>query len=252
MFDTHVHLNDAKLYKDLDEHIKNAKSVGVNRMMVIGYDVESSKLAIEIAYKYDFVYAAIGVHPSEFKEDRNYVKEIENLICDKVVCIGEIGLDYYWNDNKEVQKKYFRDFIDLAYKYNLPICIHCREAINDTLEIIKEKKDSIVKGIMHCYAGSKEMVKDFVENKMYLSFGGVLTFKNGRKMVESFLATPLDRILIETDCPYLTPEPYRGKLNTPSHVTLVVDKMAELLNISREEVIKITTDNAKRVLNINE
>lgn len=253
MFDTHVHLNDAKLYGDLDLHIREAKENGVNRMMVIGYDVESSKLAVEIASKYAFVYAAIGVHPSEFKEEnRDYVKEIEALINDRVVCIGEIGLDYYWNDNKEVQKRYFKEFIDLAYKYNLPICIHCREAISDTLEIIKEKQDSIIKGIMHCYAGSKEMVKDFVDNKMYLSFGGVLTFKNGRKMVESFLSTPKDRILVETDCPYLTPEPYRGKLNSPKYVTLVVDKMAELLNISREEVINITTDNAKRVLNINE
>ena len=253
MFDTHVHLNDPSLYQDLDKHIKEAKENGVNKMMVIGYDIESSKLAVEIASKYDFVYAAIGVHPSEFKDlSINYVKEIESLINERVVCIGEIGLDYHWSDDKDTQKHYFIEFIKLAYKYNLPICIHCRDALNDTLEIIKENHKIITKGIMHCYAGSKEMVKEFIDNKMYLSFGGVLTFKNGRRMQESLLVTPKDKILIETDCPYLTPEPFRGKQNSPKYVELVVNKIAELLNMSKEDVIKLTTANAKRVLNLDE
>jgi TatD DNase family protein len=249
MFDTHVHLNDAKLYNDLDLHIKEAKDSGVNRMMVIGYDVESSRLAVEIASKYDFVYAAIGVHPSEFKEEnRDYVKEIEELINDKVVCIGEIGLDYYWTkDNKDKQKYIFEKQLKLAEEYNLPVIIHARNSIQDVYDILKKYN---LKGSMHCFQGSLEMAKKFINLGFKIGIDGPITYKNNKKQIELINNLDLKDILVETDSPYLTPEPNRGKKNNPTNLIYIINKIAEIKKETPEKVIEETTKNTKEIFNI--
>lgn len=245
-FDTHVHLNSEQ-YENIDEIINNALENKVNKMIVIGYDLESSIKAIEIASKYSFIYAAIGIHPSEIKKMKeNDLIQIEELLKKtKVVALGEIGLDYYWDkDNKEKQKEVFVNQIKLANKYNLPIIIHSRDAAQDTYEILKQNKKYYEKGIMHCYSYSLDLAKKFIELNFMLAFGGTLTFLNSKQNKEIVKEIDIKNLLTETDAPYLTPHPYRGKRNEPKYIPLIVKEIAKLKNISEEEASSILYKNA--------
>lgn len=254
IIDTHCHLNSEELYSKRAECINKALLLGVNKMIVVGYDVASSKLAIEIAKEYSgIIYAAVGIHPSEtIKVESDALQIIEQLAQEpQVVAIGEIGLDYYWKEApKDLQKQYFAEQIKLAYKYKLPFIVHMREATEDTLELLNENHQFIRKGIMHCYSGSKESVNDFVKLGLYISFGGPLTFKNARVPKEAIKCVPASRLLIETDCPYLTPHPFRGKENEPANVTLVAKEAATILDISYEELCQTTYDNSLRIFDL--
>ncbi|WP_448821069.1 TatD family hydrolase [Cetobacterium sp.] len=249
LVDTHCHLDNEKFDEDrLDviDRIKGNLEFCVN----IGYDLTSSKKSLELAKKYDFIYAVIGVHPIDIAEyDEEIEKELELLAKDsKVVAIGEIGLDYHWmTEPKEIQQERFRRQLELAKRLNKPVVIHTRDAMEDTVNILKEYPN--VTGVIHCYPGSLETAKQLVD-RFYLGIGGTLTFKNSKKIVEVVKTIPLDRIVIETDCPYLTPEPFRGKRNEPIYVEYIAKKIAEIKEITVEDVAKITTENAKKLYRI--
>lgn len=245
-FDTHVHLNSDR-YDDVDKLIEEALASGVKKMVVVGYDVETSLKAVEIASNFDFIYAAVGIHPSEVKKAKISDLEIieKCLINNKVVAIGEIGLDYHWDqDNKEYQKRFFVEQLKLANKYDLPIIIHSRDAAKDTYDVLKENKKYYKKGIMHCYSYSLEMAKLFIELNFKIAFGGALTFLNAKENKEIVKNLNIKDLLIETDAPYLTPHPFRGKINEPKYIKLVVEEIARLKEMSVEEVAKTTYNNA--------
>ena len=249
LVDTHCHLDNEKFDEDrLDviDRIKGNLEFCVN----IGYDLTSSKKSLELAKKYDFMYAVIGVHPIDIAEyDEEIEKELELLAKDsKVVAIGEIGLDYHWmTEPKEIQQERFRRQLEFAKRLNKPVVIHTRDAMEDTVNILKEYPN--ITGVIHCYPGSLETAKQLVD-RFYLGIGGTLTFKNSKKIVEVVKNIPLDRIVIETDCPYLTPEPFRGKRNEPIYVEYIAKKIAEIKEITVEDVAKITTENAKKLYRI--
>ena len=254
IFNTHSHLNDSAFDEDREEVIKETQRLGVSNILVIGWDKESSLKAIELAEKYDFIYAASGYHPENLSDvnEKDFNEVMSLLSHPKVKALGEIGLDYYW-DNKEetktLQKEYFIRQIKEANKVSLPIVIHCREAIGDTLEILKNNPVN-KGGIMHCYSGSVENVKDFINLGMYISLGGTVTFKNAKTPKEVAKIVPLDRLLVETDDPYLTPVPHRGKRNIPGYVCHVIDEIASLREMDIDELINITENNAKRLLGL--
>jgi TatD DNase family protein len=253
LFDTHVHLNADQYNEDLSEVIERALASGVSQMVVVGFDRMTIKKAMELAESYDFLYASVGWHPVDAidmkEEDLLWLEELSAH--PKVVALGEMGLDYYWDKSpKEVQKEVFRKQIRLAKKVNLPIIIHNREATADIIEILKEEKADTVGGIMHCFSGSVEIAKECIQMNFYISLGGPVTFKNAKQPKKVAEEIPLDRLLIETDCPYLTPHPYRGKRNEPSYVKLVAEEISEIKGISLEEVGRITTENAKKLFGI--
>ena len=253
-FDTHVHLNSEQ-YNNIKGIIDNALENKVNKMVVIGYDLESSIKAIQIANNYDFIYAAVGIHPSEIKKMKeNDLEKIESLLKNKkIVAIGEIGLDYYWDkDNKEEQKEMFVKQLKLANKYNLPIIIHSREAAQDTYEVLEKNKSYYEKGIMHCYSYSIDLAKKFINLNLMLAFGGTLTFKNSKQNKEVVKEINIEHLLIETDAPYLTPHPFRGKRNEPKYVQFVAKEISELKNIKEEEVARITYETACKIFGIEE
>ena len=253
LFDTHVHLNDDQFDDDLEEVIERARLNGVERVVVVGFDEKTIKRAMELIDTYDFMYAAIGWHPVDAIDlTDSYLDWIEELTAHpKVVAIGEIGLDYHWDKSpKDIQQAVFRRQIQLAKKLDLPIIIHNREATEDVVAILEEEGAAEVGGIMHCFSGSPETAKRCLEMNFYISLGGPVTFKNAVKPKEVAKEVPLDRLLIETDCPYLAPHPYRGKRNEPSYVKLVAEQIAELKGISFEEVARVTTENANRLFRI--
>lgn len=251
-FDTHVHLNSER-YENINKIIEDAIQSGVKKMVVVGYDLSTSLKAIEIASNFDFIYAAIGIHPSEVKNAKiSDLEAIEqNVSRGKVVAIGEIGLDYHWDqDNKEDQKYFFIEQIKIAHKYNIPIIIHSRDAAEDTYSILKEYKQYYDRGIMHCYSYSLEMAKMFIGLNFKIAFGGALTFLNAKENKKIVEMLDVENLLIETDAPYLTPHPYRGIINEPKYIHLVVEKMAELKNMSKEDVAKITYLNACEIFGV--
>lgn len=254
LFDTHVHLNAEQFSEDLDEVIDRAKAEGVDYMVVVGFDRPTIKKAMELVEEYDFIYASVGWHPVDAidmrEEDLLWIEELAKH--PKVVAIGEMGLDYHWDKSpKEIQQEVFRKQIQLAKKVKLPIVIHNREATADIITILKEENASEVGGIMHCFSGSVEVAKECVDMNFYISLGGPVTFKNAKKPKEVAQEIPLNKLLIETDCPYLAPHPHRGKRNEPSYVKLVAEQIAELKDISYEEVSNVTTKNAKKLFGIN-
>lgn len=257
IFDTHIHLNDKKIYENLDFYIQNALNKGVKKFLCVGYDLESSKIAIEIANKYHEVYASIGIIPTEYKQyNDDSINNLRKLMdkSNKIVAIGEIGLDYYWEKEESVrtlQKKIFIEQIELANELNLPISIHCRDAYKDTLDILKEHT-CIKKGIMHCFSGSLESAKEFIKLGYLIAFGGVLTFKNSIKTKEVLRNIDLKDVVFETDAPYLAPTPFRGKINIPSYIVETVKYASSLLNCPKETLEDITYKNSLRILNINE
>lgn len=255
IFDTHVHLNDEELIKKVDEFILNANKKGINRFLCVGWDVESSKKAVELAEKYKDVYAAIGVIPTSYKT-RNFstINELKELYkkSNKILAIGEIGLDYYWEKSEEVkakQKEMFIEQIKLANELNLPISIHARDSLEDVLNILKKHKVNNA-GVMHCYSGSVEQAKEFIKLGFKIAFGGVLTFKNSKTVKEVISAIKLEDIVFETDAPYLAPVPFRGKINLPEYIYETVSFASNFLNINQDELENISTNNANYIFHV--
>ncbi|WP_163151492.1 TatD family hydrolase [Anoxybacillus sp. MB8] len=253
LFDTHAHLNATQFSEDVEQVIERARAEGVSHIVVVGFDRPTIQRAMELAEKYPFIYAAVGWHPVDaiHMTDEDLVM-IERLAAHpKVVALGEMGLDYYWDQSpKDVQKEVFRKQIRLAKKVKLPIIIHNRDATADIVDILREERAEEVGGVMHCFSGSIEVARQCMDMNFYISFGGPVTFKNAKKPKEVAKEIPLDRLLIETDCPYLTPHPFRGKRNEPSYVKYIAEAIAELKGLSFEEVAQKTSDNAKRLFGI--
>lgn len=255
-FDSHSHLNDEKFEEDRDKIIKEIYEAGTTNFITAGYSVQSSKKAIEIANKYEFIYTTAGVSPNDIPQSEQELwKQLDEIKIiaknsKKVLAIGEIGLDYYWNtDNKELQKLAFIEQIKIANKLDLPIVIHTREAIMDTLQILKEN-EVLNKGVFHCCPQNRELIKEALKLGFYISFAGPITFKSAKNAVEMINLVPNDRILIETDSPYLAPEPVRGTRNTPINVKFVAEKIASAKGIDIEIVKKMTVENTKRIFKI--
>lgn len=247
LFDTHVHLNARQFMEDREETIQRAFDAGVKYMVVVGFDSETIPLAIEIAEQYDTIYAAVGWHPVDAIDmTEDHLKWIEELSAHpKVVAIGEMGLDYHWDKSpKDIQKEVFRKQIQLAKRVQLPIIIHNREATQDIIEILQEEDAQAVGGIMHCYNDSVEYVQACLDMNFYISLGGPVTFKNAHLPKEVAVQVPGDRLLVETDAPFLAPHPNRGKRNEPAYVKLVAEEIADLRGVSLEELSKLTTQNA--------
>lgn len=242
LIDTHCHLLSS-CYDDVTTEINEAINAGVDKIIINGYDVQSSIEAVELAKKHDEVYAAVGIGPENIDNitESDINKILELSFNDKVVAIGEIGLDYYWTkENKETQINVFKSMLDIANKRNLPVIVHTRESIMDTYNLLTTYN---VTGILHCYSGSLEMAREFIKKGFLIGIGGVVTFKNAKKLKEVVKEIPLENISLETDSPYLTPEPYRGKPNNPSYLTYIVSEIAKIKNISNEEVISVTSNN---------
>ena len=251
IFDTHAHYDDKQFDEDRDELLKELfKNKGVCAVVNQGTDVETSRFSVELAHKYESVYAAVGLHPEYL--DNNSVGDIEKLLPlyddEKVVAVGEIGLDYYYDVPRELQREVFEKQLELSLRLSLPVNIHDREAHGDTLDILKKYKP---RGILHCFSGSAEMAEEIVKLGMYIGMGGVITFKNSKKAVSVIERVPLDRIVLETDCPYLSPVPYRGKRNDSSYIIYTAQRIAEIKNTDTESVLEITKHSAEEVYNIN-
>lgn len=250
-FDTHAHLNDERFDDDRSELIESLAENGIGYVCEIGYDTESSAKAYELSQKYDFIYAAAGVHPhdSEALTDGG-LDEIKALLTkDKVVALGEIGLDYYYdNSPRDVQKKWFIKQLELACEMKCPISVHTRDAMEDTINILKSYGPG--DGIIHCYSGSKESAKIFLDMGYYISFAGPVTFKNANSILDVIKYVPLERMLTETDSPYLSPVPYRGKRNCPIYVKEVAKTIAAVRGMDLEEIAEITSNNAKKIYQI--
>lgn len=251
IIDTHCHLNDEKLLPMADEIVNGFSSHGIESAICVGYDMPSSEVAVQLADRYTNLYAAIGIHPHDATTaDYDKYERLASLSSSKkVVAIGEIGLDYHYDlSPRAIQKGAFREQIELADTLGLPIVLHVREAYEDAKQILFESRRYLNNGLLlHCYSGSSEFVKIFGSLDAYFAFGGAITFNNAKHNLEAMKAVPLDRLLFETDCPYMTPVPHRGKTNVPEYVNLVADKAAEVLNINRKELEEITTNNAKHL-----
>lgn len=247
LFDTHTHLDAAQFDEDREEVIARALEQGVSRMINIGFNRETIPTTMELAEKYDFIYAAVGWHPQDAvtmrPEDLDWIAELCRH--DKVVAIGEIGLDYYWDTSpQDVQQSVFRQQIGLARNLQMPIVIHNRDAHADVVRILREEHAEEVGGVMHCFSGSWEIAKQCLDLCFYISFGGPITYKNAKQPKEVLSQVPLDRLLIETDSPYLTPHPFRGIRNETGYVRLVAEAAAALKGLELEELSKITFQNA--------
>lgn len=252
--DSHVHLDDPRFDQDRENIIESLKEDGIDMVINIGADKESSFSTLELAKKYDNIYAVVGVHPhtaSELEEEGlDWLRELAKE--EKVVAIGEIGLDFYYdNSPREIQRKWFKAQLQLAKELDLPVVIHTRDAAKETYDILKEAAaDGKLKVLMHCYSGSAEMAVDYAKLGFYIALGGAVTFKNARVPREVASVVPLENLMIETDCPYMTPEPFRGKRNEPKLVSLVAEKIAEIKGITVDELAKATADNARSFFRI--
>jgi len=256
IFETHAHYDDKAFDEDREEVIKSLVDSGIEYVVNVGASMESTKSSIELAARYDFIYAAVGVHPSETgglsENDIEWLKN-EALYNKKVVAIGEIGLDYYWDEpEREIQKIWFERQLELAREVKLPIIIHSRDAAKDTLDIMKDHKAEELGGVVHCYSYSKETAKEYLDMGFYFGIGGVVTFKNAKKLKEVVQYIPLDRILLETDCPYLSPEPNRGKRNSSLNIPHIASAIAQLKGVEYDELVRITYENAKKMYFRNE
>ena len=254
LIDTHTHLDEARYNDDREAVSVRAREAGVEAFITIGCDLTTSQAAVALADRFPFVYASIGVHPHEVKHVRDgWYDEFRRLAKNKnVVAYGEIGLDYHYNHSSpKEQRDRFREQIQVARELTLPVIIHTREAQEDTVTILKEERASEIGGVFHCFSGDSWLAKEALDLGFYLSFSGILTFQNAAPLREIAKNTPLDRVLIETDCPYLTPVPYRGKRNEPVYVSQVVKQLAALHpELSLDDVQRTTTVNAKRLFRI--
>lgn len=250
IFDTHAHYDDEAFDNDRKELLLSLREKGVGQIVNVGASIETSKKALQLAEEYDFIYAALGVHPSEVSQlteaDMEWIHD--HVSHKKVVAMGEFGLDYHWEEpDPVVQRKWFLRQIALAKEVKLPIVIHSRDAAAETMEILVKEKAYDCGGVIHCYSYSPEMAKEYVEMGFYIGIGGVVTFKNAKKCVRTVEEIPLEKIVLETDCPYMAPEPNRGTRNDSSNLIYVAEKIAERKGMSTEAVIRITTENARRM-----
>ena len=252
IFETHAHYDDSRFATDRESVIEKVYNSGVAPIINVGASIKSTAATVELAKKYDYIYAAVGVHPSDIEglnEDSfNWLREQANW--EKAVAIGEIGLDYYWDKEpqvQEAQRYWFKRQMDLARELKLPIIIHSRDAAEDTMKVMKEANAHEIPGVVHCYSYSKEMALQFIEMGYMIGVGGVVTFKNGKKLKETVSAIPLEKILLETDCPYMAPEPFRGKRNDSGYIPYIIQQIADIKGVTPEEVEKVTEDNAYRL-----
>lgn len=253
IFDSHAHYDDESFNEDRYELLEKLnKEKGIVGILNCGSSIEGARASLELANKYDFIYAAVGVHPEyAHMVDEKVLQEIKEMAKNsRAKAIGEIGLDYYWEENppREVQIEAFKKQMELARELKLPVIIHDREAHKDTLDIIKMYKE--VTGVVHCFSGSVEFAKECLKEGYYIGFTGVVTFKNAKKILEVLKEVPLDRILVETDCPYMAPVPYRGERNRSDYIQYVIEKIAEVKELTTEEVEKITIKNVKNFLKL--
>ena len=254
IFDSHCHLNDEKLLERVDEVIESAREAGVDSFLVVGWDKESSLCAIKLAEQYEGIYVAIGFHPENIFDatDEDFEETMSYINHPKVVAVGEIGLDYYWEKDpikRELQKEWFIKQIDFANDHHKPISIHNRDAFADCLAVLKEHKP-LYGGIMHCYSGSAEALKEVLDLGLYIGLGGPVTFTNAKTPKEVAQDVPLDRLVLETDAPYLAPHPLRGTVNEPMNIVLVANEIARLRGSSKKRIAEATTENAKRLFGI--
>ena len=253
IFDTHAHYDDDAFDEDRDVLLSGMREQNVEYIVNVGASMASSERSIKLAEKYPFVYAAVGVHPDEVGEldEEKFAKLREWTSHEKVKAVGEIGLDYYWDKEKhDLQKHWFMRQMELASEVKLPMIVHSREAAKDTLDMVIAAKPLNLSGIIHCYSYSVEIAREYLNMGYYLGIGGVLTFKNAKKLKEVAEYTPLSQIVLETDCPYLAPVPFRAKRNDSSKLSYVVEELAAIKQISVEEVIRITNQNGRRLYNI--
>ena len=252
LFDTHAHMDDHAFDTDREELLEALPGQGIGLVMNPGCNLESSRNVSRLAEQYDYIYAAVGSHPDAADEVNEAVLEEYRTLCKlnpKIKAIGEIGLDYHYEDiPRDIQQRAFRAQLELARELGLPAIVHEREAHEDGMRIVEEFPE--VTGVFHCYSGSAEMAKWLINRGWYIGFTGVLTFKNARKAVEVASQIPLDRIVLETDCPYMSPEPFRGKRNDPGKLPRMAEKLAQLRGLTVEEIEKITTENGKRLYRI--
>lgn len=250
IFDTHAHYDDEAFDLDRDEMLTQLKEHGIEAVTNVGASMKSCKATLELTRKYPFVYGAVGVHPNETGElsetDMNWI--LEAAMEEKIVAVGEIGLDYYWEEpDHETQKKWFVRQLALAEKAKLPIIIHSREAARDTLDIMKAEQAGKLGGVIHCFSYSKEMAIEYLNMGFYLGIGGVVTFKNAKKLKEVVEYMPMEQMVLETDCPYLAPVPNRGRRNSSFNLPYVVREISQIKNLPAEQIIQITSENAKRL-----
>jgi len=252
LFDTHAHMDDLAFAEDRQELLTGLPAQGIELLMNPGCSLESSRNACALAREYGYIYAAVGSHPDAADEVNDAVLAEYRELCKsnpKVKAIGEIGLDYHYEDiPREIQLRAFRAQMDLARELELPAIVHEREAHEDGMRVVEEFPE--VKGVFHCYSGSAEMAKELVKRGWYIGFTGVLTFKNARKAIEVAASVPLDRIVLETDCPYMSPEPFRGRRNDPGKLYRMAEKLAEIRGLSVDEIHRITTENGKRLYRV--
>ena len=252
IFETHAHYEDEKFDTDREALLASLPKQGIEYVINVGSSLKTTEKSIALANRYDFIYAAVGVHPSDVGEltTENFAWLKKQADDKKAAAVGEIGLDYYWDKDEAVQKNqrfWFREQMLLAREKGLPVIIHSRDAAEDTMRVMKEVNAGEIPGVIHCYSYSVEMAREFIKMGYYIGIGGVLTFKNAKKLKEVAAEIPLERILLETDCPYMAPEPYRGTRNSSLYIPYVVEKLAEIRNISKEEIIDATNKNAKQL-----
>lgn len=255
IFDTHAHYDDGAFDQDREEILKSLPDHKIEAAVNIGSSIQTTKNTLELIKQYPFLYGAVGVHPNETAElDDNWMdwlKEVSKT--PKVVAIGEIGLDYYWDKPEhDIQKKWFERQLSLARDISLPVVIHSRDAAKDTLDIMKAEKAWEIGGVIHCFSYGVDMAREYLNMGFYLGIGGVITFSNGKKLKEVVDYMPIDRIVLETDCPYMAPAPHRGKRNSSLNLPYVVNAVAEIKNVSQEEVVEITNKNAKKLYRIQD
>ena len=255
-FETHAHYDDEKFDNIRDELLREIYELGVKKIVSAGYSLEGTKRNIKLANDYSFVYTTAGISPNDLKENwKDEIHELENLISlnlnsGKLLAVGEIGLDYHYDTDKKIQNRAFSMQIDIANKFDLPIVIHTRDAVMDTITMLKNKNVN-KKGIFHCCPFNRELVKEALKLGFYISIAGPVTFKNSKNADEIIEMVPLDRILIETDSPYLAPEPVRGTINNSKNLKYIAEKIANVKNITLDQIAQITYENAKRVYNLN-
>ena len=255
IFDTHAHYDDKQFDQDREELLVSMKDNGIGTIVDVGSNMETSAWIVDAVNRYPMMYGAVGVNPSDTADltesDMDTLKEYAGK--DKILAIGEIGLDYYWDEpEREIQKKWFEAQIELAREVRLPIIIHSRDAAKDTYDIMKSLHAEDIGGVVHCFSYSKEMARQFLDMGFYIGIGGVVTFKNAKTLKEVAAYAPLDRIVLETDCPYLSPEPNRGKRNSSLNLNYVAEALSQIKGIDKEELIAVTEENARKLYRMKE
>ncbi len=255
IFDTHAHYDDEAFDEDREELLASLQEHGIEAVVNVGASIAGTKRTLELTRRWPFFYGAVGVHPNETAElDEEKLEWLKQVSAEpKVVAIGEIGLDYYWDDpERDVQKKWFDRQLELAREVGLPVVIHSRDAAKDTLDMMKAAKAGEIGGVIHCFSYGVEMAREYLNMGFFIGIGGVLTFKNARKLKEVAAYAPIERIVLETDCPYLAPVPYRGKRNSSLNLPYVVEELAQIKGLTPEEIVEITNRNARRLYRLGD